>query len=58
MDARLHIETLKFINEKHRTIRPKEIRQVQEFFQANPETLARLRSEHETSQVNAPDACR
>jgi hypothetical protein len=25
MDARFHIETLEFINEKHGTIRPKEI---------------------------------
>lgn len=47
MDARFHVETLELINEKHGTIRSKEIRQVQEFFRTDTEALARLRAEYE-----------
>jgi uncharacterized protein DUF4160 len=47
MDARFHIETLDFINEKHGTIKPKEIKQIQGFFEQNPAMHAQLKREYE-----------
>lgn len=47
MDARFHIESLEFINEKHGTIRPKEIRQIQDFFEKNPAMYVQLQHEYQ-----------
>jgi Domain of unknown function (DUF4160) len=47
MDARFRIETLEFINEKRGKIKPKEIRQVQDFFEKNPAMYAQLKQEYE-----------
>jgi hypothetical protein len=47
MNARFHIETLELINEKSGSIRSKEVKQIQEFFKANPEVLTRLRDEYQ-----------
>jgi hypothetical protein len=46
IDARFYIETLELYNMKHGEIRTKEIKQIQDFFQTNPEALQKLRDEY------------
>jgi Domain of unknown function (DUF4160) len=47
MDARFHVETLEFINEKTGTIKPKEVKQIQDFFQKDPAMHAKLKREYD-----------
>lgn len=46
MNARFYIETLELYNMKHGEIRPKEVKQIQDFFQTHPEALEKLRDEY------------
>jgi hypothetical protein len=47
MNARFYLDSLELYNMKHGEIRTREIKQIQEFFQANTDALEKLRSEHE-----------
>jgi hypothetical protein len=50
LDARFHVYTLELINEKHGKIKPKEVRQIQDFFKSNSKMHTLLKSEHERLQ--------
>lgn len=50
LDARFHVYTLELINEKHGKIKPKEVRQIQDFFKSNSKMHAHLKGEYERLQ--------
>ncbi|MFJ9787804.1 DUF4160 domain-containing protein [Amycolatopsis sp. NPDC101161] len=50
LDARFHVYTLELINEKHGKVKPKEVRQIQDFFKNNTTMHTLLKSEHERLQ--------
>ncbi len=50
LDARFHVYTLDLINEKHGKIKPKEVRQIQDFFKSNSKMHTLLKSEYERLQ--------
>jgi hypothetical protein len=47
IDARFHLQTVKLLSMKHGTIRQKEVKQVQDFFEKHPDKLEELRNEYD-----------